>query len=250
MKPIIEVNNLYVDYGQNNILNDISFAVSKGDFVGVAGPNGAGKSTLIKALLGLVSKQHGTIKLFGIDTEKFTDWQRVGYLPQKISNTNSLFPASVEEVVTLGLLAQKKFPKMITAGDRKKVARILDELAISNLKDKMMSLLSGGQAQRVMLARTLVSDPEILIFDEPSTALDPESRDEFFNVVKKLNEQGTTIILITHDTGFIGGFANKLLYIDRKLIHYGAINDFCCHEDELGHHFEKSHGHIIWHQHK
>jgi len=250
MMPIIEVKNLFVDYGKTNVLTDISFALEKGDFIGIAGPNGAGKSTLIKTLLGLVEKTSGNIKLFGVELEKFSNWNNIGYLPQKLSNLNPIFPASVEEIVLLGLLSQKSFPKMVTKGDRKKVNKVLTDLEILNLRDKMLSDLSGGQQQRVMLARTMVSNPEVLIFDEPSTALDPESRNDFFEIIKKLNAAGTTIILITHDTGYIGSYANKLLYIDRKLIHYGAIKEFCCHGDKIGQRFERTDGHIIWHQHE
>jgi zinc transport system ATP-binding protein len=109
--------------------------------------------------------------------------------------------------------------------------------------------LSGGQQQKVLLARALVSSPEVLIFDEPSTALDPESRDGFFELIQKINKENqTTIILITHDTGYIGKYANKLLYIDRKLVFFGNISDFCPSGD-IRSCFEKSDKHIIWHQH-
>jgi zinc transport system ATP-binding protein len=248
MPSIIEVKNLFVNYGQTNVLNDIGFELEAGDFVGIAGPNGAGKTTLIKTLLGLVPKTSGTITIFGQEQTRFSDWGKIGYLPQKLSSLNQLFPASIEEVILLGLLSNKSFPKIITKNDRKKVDKVIEDLEISNLRSKMLSELSGGQQQRVMLARTLVSDPKILIFDEPSTALDPESRNDFFSLIKKLNKQGTTILLITHDTGYIGSFANKLLYIDRKLVHFGPIAEFC-HGDKIGNRFEKTDGHIIWHQH-
>jgi zinc transport system ATP-binding protein len=249
MTPIIEVDKLSVNYGQTNVLSGISFVLERGDFIGVAGPNGAGKSTLIKALFGLVPKTSGSISLFGIPQNKFFDWNRIGYLPQKISNLNPLFPASVEEVVLSGLLSQKIFPKFVTRLDRAKVKQVLKDLEILDLHSRMLSELSGGQQQRVMLARTLVSNPDLLIFDEPSTALDPDSRNDFFDIVKGLNKKGTTVMIITHDTGYIGSFANKLLYIDRKLIHFGAIADFCCHGDEVGQRFERTDKHIIWHQH-
>lgn len=249
MTPVIEVKNLFVNYGQANVLNDISFAVESGDFVGIAGPNGAGKTTLIKAILGLIPKSAGTISLFGQTQEAFADWGKIGYLPQKLSNLNQLFPASIEEVILLGLLSKKKFPKIITKNDRKKVNKIIDELEITNLKGKMVSDLSGGQQQRVALARTMVSDPKILIFDEPSTALDPESRNDFFHLIKRLNDKGTAILIITHDTGYIGSYANKLLYIDRKVVHYGSIGEFCQNEN-TGRHFERTDEHIIWHRHK
>lgn len=249
MHPIIETKNLSVHYGQTEALKDISFAIEKGDFVGLAGPNGAGKTTLIKAILGLLPISKGKIGLFGKTKEKFSDWGKIGYLPQKFSTINTLFPATVDEVVMLGLLSQKKFPKKITISDHKKVDDILQELGISELKKRMLFELSGGQQQKVLLARALVSNPEILIFDEPSTALDPESRESFFQLIQKLNKQdGIAVILITHDTGYIGQYANKLLYIDNGLIYFGKFSDFC-RDEKMNSYFGRYEQHIICYQH-
>ncbi|MDD2766166.1 MAG: metal ABC transporter ATP-binding protein [Candidatus Moranbacteria bacterium] len=249
METIIETKNLSVNYGQTEVLKDISFAVEQGDFIGLAGPNGAGKTTLVKALLGLLPISKGEIELFGKTKENFDEWGKIGYLPQKFSTMNALFPATVAEVVMLGLLSQKKFPKKITTKDHEKVDKILQELGVSNLKKRMLSELSGGQQQKVFLARALVPDPKVLIFDEPSTALDPESRESFFQLIQKLNKQnGITIILITHDTGYIGQYTNKLLYIDKSVIYFGKFSDFCISE-KMNSYFGKYEQHIICHQH-
>jgi zinc transport system ATP-binding protein len=249
MVPIIEVKNLSVNYGQTEALKDVSFAIMKGDFVGLAGPNGAGKTTLIKAILGLIPVSSGNIEIMGNKLDKFNTWGKIGYLPQKSSTINVLFPAIVNEIVILGLLSQKKLPKRITKNDQIKVDNVLNDLGISDLKNKMLSELSGGQQQKVLLARALVSNPEILIFDEPSTALDPNSRESFFKLVQKLNkENGIAIILITHDTGYIGSYANKLMYLDHELKYFGEISGFCLSNKD-NHSFEKSGQHIIWHQH-
>ena len=249
MNLIIETKNLSVSYGQTEALTNVSFTVEKGDFVGLAGPNGAGKTTLIKTILGLLPTSKGEIKLFGKTKEKFNDWGKIGYLPQKLSTINALFPATVDEVVTLGLLSQKKFPRRITANDQKRTSETLRELGIFDLKKRMLSELSGGQQQKVLLARALVSNPEILIFDEPSTALDPESRESFFQLLQKLNKKnGTAVILITHDTGYIGQYANKLLYIDKSLVYFGKFSDFC-QDEKMNAYFGKYEQHIICHQH-
>ncbi|PIU09204.1 MAG: ABC transporter ATP-binding protein [Candidatus Moranbacteria bacterium CG_4_8_14_3_um_filter_34_16] len=249
MNLIIETKNLSVSYGQTEALTNVSFTVEKGDFVGLAGPNGAGKTTLIKTILGLLPTSKGEIKLFGKTKEKFNDWGKIGYLPQKLSTINTLFPATVDEVVTLGLLSQKKFPRRITANDQKRTSETLRELGIFDLKKRMLSELSGGQQQKVLLARALVSNPEILIFDEPSTALDPESRESFFQLIQKLNKKnGTAVILITHDTGYIGQYANKLLYIDKSLVYFGKFSDFC-QDEKMNAYFGKYEQHIICHQH-
>ncbi len=249
MESIIEVKNLSVHYGQTEALKDVSFVIEKGDFIGLAGPNGAGKTTLVKAMLGLIPISNGEIKILGNSIEKFNSWGKIGYLPQKSSTVNVLFPATVDEIVTLGLLSQKKLPKRITKNDKIKVTQILKELGISDLHNKMISELSGGQQQKVLLARALVSNPEILIFDEPSTALDPNARESFFNLAQKLNkENGIAIIIITHDTGYIGSYANKLMYLDHELKYFGEIEGFCG-TDKENHSFERSGHHIIWHQH-
>jgi zinc transport system ATP-binding protein len=249
MEKIISVDKISVHYGQNKILHDISFAIDKGDFIGLAGPNGAGKTTLVKTILGLLPITKGTITIFGTPQKSFTDFTRIGYLPQKHTGINNLFPASVKEIVALGLLSSKKPPRHLSHTDWHKVTTALNDLDIIDLQDKMISELSGGQQQKVLLARAIVAKPELLIFDEPSTALDPESRNEFFTLVQKFNkEKGLTVILITHDTGYIGSYANKLLYIDHKLIHFGPIADFC-KKDATAACFEKIGEHIVWHQH-
>ncbi len=250
MAAIIDVNNLSVRYGATVALQNVSCQIEQGDFVGLVGPNGGGKTTLAKTLLGLSPSYEGRIVLFGQDSAKFGEWQKIGYLPQKHTGVNPLFPASVGEVVSLGLLSTKKRQKSITASDWQEIDAMLEDIGIIDLKSKLISELSGGQQQKVMLARALISKPNILILDEPSTALDPNSREQFFARLEKLNkETKTTIILITHDTGYIGKYANKLLYIDRKLVFFGNINDFCPEGKDIASCFEKKGGHIIWHQH-
>lgn len=249
MNSIVETQKLTVNYGKIEAIKDITFSVMPSDFVGLAGPNGAGKTTLVKTLLGLLPIASGQIHFFGRLQKTFKDWRKIGYLPQALASQNPLFPAEVEEIVLLGLLAGKRMPKMVTREDKKKVEKILVDLEIIALKKKMLSELSGGQQQRVMLARALVSQPELLIFDEPSTALDPDARESFFALIQKLNkEKGIAVILITHDTGYIGRYANKLLYLDTKLVYFGDFKDFCLSE-KMRSYFGDAGQHIICHQH-
>lgn len=250
MSNILEIDNLTANYGTTQVLKNISFNVENGDFVGLAGPNGAGKTTLIKAILGLLPIVSGSIKLFSKSIADFDEWGSIGYLPQKSSTLNALFPATVREVIGLGLLSQKKWPKQIKSADQQKISQILKELEITELKDKLLSELSGGQQQKVLLARALVSKPKLLIFDEPSTALDPESRESFFHLLQTLNaKEKIAIILITHDTGVIGQYAEKLLYIDKSLIYFGKFSDFC-QSDKMNNYFGKYEQHLICHQHE
>jgi len=234
MTTCIEVKNLSVYYGQTEALQNASFAIEQGDFVGVVGPNGGGKTTLIKSLLKLLPTASGSITLFGVSIDEYRQWDKIGYLPQNRSSINSLFPASVAEVVMLGLLSKKTFPRTVTQVDKGTVDIILQTLGILELKTKMLSELSGGQQQKVLLARALVANPDILIFDEPSTALDPESRESFFRLVKKLNkEDNITIILITHDIGYIKEYANKLVYIDKSIRYFGDSSKFYLDENMI-----------------
>jgi zinc transport system ATP-binding protein len=247
--PIISVKNLTVKYGDQEVLSGVSFDIEKGDYVGIAGQNGSGKTTLIRALLGLVKVEKGEIYLDGIPLRKFNVWKKIGYLPQSMALSNSLFPASVKEIVALGLLSEKAFPRRIVSGDDEKIISTLQLLEISDIKDKLIGELSGGQRQRVFLAHALVSDPEILILDEPTTALDPEIRVIFFDILNKLNkERGVTILLISHDVGHIGNFADKLLYIDKKAVFFGLFKNFC-ESKEMENYFGEHLQHFICHQH-
>lgn len=249
MSILIEAKNICLRYGKVKVLEDISFAIERGDFVGLAGPNGAGKTSLAKAILGLIPICSGEIRLFDRIKKQPSDQGKISYLPQNFSSINVIFPASVEEVIVLGLLTNKRSPKMITKNDWQSVKNIMTELEITHLQKKLISGLSGGQQQKVLLARALISKPEILILDEPSSALDPESRESFFRRLSNLNkQQKTTVILITHDTGYIGKYANKLLYIDRKQIYYGKFSEFCL-DEKMNSYFGKYEQHIICHQH-
>lgn len=249
MNNILSVKNLSFSYGSGEVISGLTFTINQGDFVALVGPNGAGKSTLIKIILGLEKGYTGVIELFNFDLNKFSAWQRIGYLPQRVNVFNPLFPATAGEVVGLGLLAGKRYPKRFNKTDKEKISAIFALLEIEKLRNKPIAELSGGQQQRVFLARALVSNPDFLIMDEPSTALDPEIRDSFFKLIKRLNqEQGVTIIMITHDTAQVGEYADKLLYLDKSLIFYGSFSDFC-HSVEMEKYFGHFPHHLICHQH-
>ncbi len=248
-ETVLSVKNLFFSYNASNVLNDVSFDVEKGDFVALVGPNGAGKTSLIKVILGLENKYSGDIKVLGTDLKEFADWKKIGYLPQRVNTFNPLFPATVFEVVGLGLLSQKKYPKKFNKEDEIKINNILDFLGIADLRKRPVAELSGGQQQKVFLARALVSDPKLLVMDEPSTALDPATRDIFFKLIEKLNkEKGVTIVMITHDTAQVGVYANKLLYLDREVVFFGQFSDFC-HSGEMEKYFGHFAQHLICHQH-
>lgn len=225
MKTILNVEQVAVSYGRQRVLENISFQVQQGDYVGIVGPNGSGKTTLIRAILGLIPTSQGHID-FGNGLK--ASRAKIGFLPQVAITTDTLFPARVQEIVEMGLLSQKTFPKFLHRADREKVDQIMTDLRISHLKRKKIGELSGGQQQRVLLARAMVGNPELLILDEPTSALDPKIRGEFYELIGKLNrERNVTILLVSHDIGSIGQYTNKMLYLDGKVIFYGDYKDFC-----------------------
>ncbi len=237
MNKNIEVKNLSVSYGNSEVLKNISFSINEGDYIGIVGPNGAGKSTLIKALLNLVTENTGEVNYY-------VDKKFIGYLPQITEASHKMFPASVFEVISTGLLLRKSFPKLITKEDKKKVEESLKLLNIEDLSHKKIGDLSGGQQQRVLLARALVSNPKLLILDEPTSALDPKIRNEFYELLKELNETlKVTIVLISHDIGTIGKYASRLIYLDKTLIFDGTFDEFC-HSNDMTEYF----GHLSQHQ--
>ncbi len=246
---IVSSELLSCSYREGRVLEDVSFQVERGDYVGIVGPNGSGKSTLIKALLGLVTISAGSAALFGIPLADFRSWHKVGYLPQSLHLVNPVFPATVRETVGLGLLSLKRFPKRLNRADNDKISTILYELSISELEHKLIGELSGGQLQRVLLARAIVNDPELLVLDEPTAALDPETRGRFYAMIAEINRtRGVTILLVTHDSGAIGEHASKMLYLDKKMLFYGSFDEFCC-SPEMSSLFGEHSQHLMCHRH-
>jgi len=181
MSVILKVKNINIDYNNIPALKDVSFELESGAYVGLAGPNGAGKTSLVKAILGLEAISSGEIELFGQPLTSFSQWEKIAYLPQK-HQYNQLFPASVLEVVLSGLAGLPRRPKKES---QEKAQVLLNDLEIIGEENKLFSRLSGGQQQRVLLARALIRQPELLILDEPTTALDPQVREKFFKILNK-----------------------------------------------------------------
>lgn len=245
---VVSVKNLSVKYNASDVFHDISFEIAMADYIALVGPNGSGKSTLIKSILGLLMPVKGEIFLFGKHLTEFTEWHRIGYVPQKIL-LNPHFPATVEEIVSMGLISTIDFPKRIKKIHRTAVEKVLKMMDIMDLRKKNIGELSGGQQQRVIIARALINEPDLLVLDEPTTAVDPDSRDRFFSILSEMNkDKGVTIILITHDTGSVGKYASKLLYFDRKIIFYGTFKDFC-ESKSMAEYFGKGSQHLICHRH-
>ena len=182
MAHLLECTDLTMRFGGLVALNALEMHVDAGETVGLVGPNGSGKTTLIKTILGLHPAAGGSITL--------SDGIRIGYLPQLNARRDRTFPASVYEIVALGLLGDKKFPKHISRKDKALIRSTLAEMEIENLKHRRIGDLSGGQQQRVLLARSLVSRPDILILDEPTRGIDVGAKHEIYEIMEQLADQG------------------------------------------------------------
>ncbi len=219
---ILTVKDLNFEYGKIKILNNLNFELDAGDYLGIIGPNGSGKTTLIKVLLGLLSPVSGEV----VYHQNIIEDKALGYVPQKTFGDHHNFPATVKEIVRTGLLANKGLLKFYNQKDNDLVMEILERLKIDDLSQRKIGELSGGQQQRVLLARSLVSNPKLLILDEPTSALDPEIREDFYTVLEEINKSGVTIILISHDLGAIEKYLTKVLLLDRKILFFGSQNEF------------------------
>lgn len=246
----IEAVNLSAGYGLGLALDRVTWRAEPGDFWAIVGPNGSGKTTLLKTLLGLLPAASGEIRLFGRPPDRFHTWHLLGYLPQFSGLTHPHFPAAVREVIGMGRLADKRFPRWLGSADDKAIDDILARLDITGLAGRRIGELSGGQRQRVLLARALVNRPRLLMLDEPTLALDPDSRSAFYELLADLNRHdGTTMVLVTHDSATAGRYARQLLYLDRTVIFSGSFADFC-NSREMTQRFGSFAQHTICHQHE
>ncbi|HHW68891.1 MAG TPA: metal ABC transporter ATP-binding protein [Tenericutes bacterium] len=217
---LIKVNNLYVNYDKKNVLTDVSFEINEKDYITIIGENGSGKSTLIKTILGLTKYNRGNIKYTNINKNE------IGFLPQSNQIQND-FPASVFEVVLSGCLNKKGIKPFYSKKDKEIALDNIMKLGILHLKNRPFKELSGGQIQRVLLARALCATTKLLILDEPVSGLDPLVTKDLYNIISRLNKElGITIIMISHDIDNAFENANKILHLNNKVIYYGDTNNY------------------------
>lgn len=223
---IIKVSNLSYSYFDKYALSNISFQVNKGDFVALLGPNGSGKSTLFKCILRFFDNYDGNIEIDGKDIKSLSIKQLsndIAYVPQDYS---SIFNYSVLDTVLMGMTNQ--IPKFSTPKSEhiKKALNILDELGISDLKNRSCNCISGGERQLVLIGRAIAQQTKIILLDEPASSLDYGNQFKVLNTISKLCDKGYTIIMSTHDPNQAFLYANKALAIkDGKLLTYGNTND-------------------------
>jgi zinc transport system ATP-binding protein len=226
MRPFVELEGVGVSYGEVCVLDGINLTVEPGDFLGIIGPNGSGKTTLLRVMLGLLEPQEGSVRLFGQPPSAFREWRRLGYVPQRAALDPAL-PVTVGEVVATGLVASLGLFQRIGTRERARVKDALARVGMEGHARARIGVLSTGQQQRVLIARALVSDPELIILDEPTGGVDPEAQTTFYAMLQHLSrEREVTLILVSHDIGVVAKEVNKLACLNRRLIFHGRPGDF------------------------
>lgn len=213
------IENLTVKYREIPAIAGISLNVMDKDYLAIIGPNGGGKTTLLKAIIGLVPVSSGKILLYG---KKFGESKKiVGYVPQ-INSLDKKFPITVREVILTGMMNPKfKFFHKYSQTDKKKADELLKKVGIYNLKERMISDLSGGEFQKMLIARALAVNPKILLLDEPTASVDASSRDQIFSLLNELNKT-MTIIIVTHDLSAVSSYVKNIACLNGKLVYHGC----------------------------
>lgn len=212
--PVVAIEGLSFSYGEQAVLQGIDFELAAGDFVGLVGPNAGGKSTLLKLILGLLDPQAGRIRV--LDRPPRESRRRVGYVAQHPTFPRD-FPISVEQVVLMGRLGVGHMLGWYRQSDRTAARRALEEVEAADLARRPIGTLSGGQLQRVLLARALVGEPELLILDEPTANIDQRMEGDIFDLLASLKER-LTILVVSHDIAFISGYVKRVACLNRTLI--------------------------------
>ena len=213
MRKVIELENIWANYGKRDVLQHVCLDVEEKDFLGIIGPNGGGKTTLIKILLGLHKPVKGTIRFF--DDGKQVEKINIGYLPQ-YNQIDRKFPISVSEVILSGLAHRKSLFSSYTLEDHERAQATIIQLGLGGLEDRPIGQLSGGQLQRVFLGRAIVSNPQVLVLDEPNTYLDREGEQKLYDSLQEINQEAA-IILVSHDQSAIQRYAKRIDYVSETL---------------------------------
>ncbi|WNF37744.1 metal ABC transporter ATP-binding protein [Bacillaceae bacterium IKA-2] len=244
---LINIENLYFKYGNRSVLENVNLEINRGAFLGLVGPNGSGKSTLLNCILGLQQPQKGVIKLFGETLAEFKQWDKIGFVSQKANNFNTGFPASVFEVVSMGLFGKVGLFRFLTKQHKEKVKAVIELVGMTEYAKQNIGELSGGQQQRVFIARALVSDPELLILDEPTVGVDSKSVTSFYAMLSELNKNGITLLLVTHDVEIMTEHVTGVACLNKHLHFHGNTNDF--KENHILSAFHGQNAHLLIHNH-
>ncbi|HNT30754.1 MAG TPA: ATP-binding cassette domain-containing protein [bacterium] len=215
---VLSVQDMSYRYGERDALQDITFAVQAGEYIGIIGPNGGGKSTLVQLLLGLLQPQKGSVRWYGLPPKAFIQEAAIGYVPQRILQGQAYFPASVREVVQSGFTGSTA--RQLTESIRKeRIQHVLEHARITDITDRIITSLSGGQLQRVFIARALVCQPKVLILDEPFAGVDVQTQHDFYAYLRDLHQSHhLTILLVSHDVDMISQEVDRVLCLQGQMV--------------------------------
>ncbi len=216
---VLRVIDGSVVLGGRPVLRGVDLAVPAGGVLAVLGANGSGKSTLVRAALGLAPLRSGRVELFGTPLERFRDWRRVGYVPQRATAASGV-PASVREVVSAGRLAHRRPLVPLRRADKAAVRRALAAVGLESRARERVATLSGGQQQRVLIARALAGEPELLLLDEPTAGIDLTSQETFASILEQLTSAGTTVVLVAHELGPLAGLIRRAVVMREGRVVY------------------------------
>jgi len=244
---LVCVEDVSFSYDYTPVLLNVSLSILEGDFLAILGPNGSGKTTLLKIILGLLKPSQGRVRIMGKPQEEFSEWRKIGYVPQKATYIDPFFPASVEEVVAMALFSDRKSHGLAKKEGELAIIKALRQVGMEDSLARRIGSLSGGQQQRIFIARAIVNEPKILFLDEPTTGVDAETQGYFYEVLDNLNKrEGITIALVTHDIGIVNKHVNQVACLNQKLVYHGSHAEFCRSEAFKG---MLSAGHLISHKH-
>ena len=216
MSEVLALAEVCVERSGRTVLDDVNVSVGDGETVAVLGPNGAGKSSLVRTALGLLPVRSGSVRLFGTPLEHFRDWPRIGWVPQRTTATSGV-PASALEVVATGLLGSAG----VARGERHRVVhQALADVGLVDRCDDPVAALSGGQQQRVLIARALVSSPDLLVLDEPTAGVDAESQQAFADALGLVHARGTTVLLVAHELGPLAPLISRAVILRAGRVTY------------------------------
>jgi zinc transport system ATP-binding protein len=247
--PILEVKNLCVNRAGEQVIQDANFSVNTGDYVGMVGPNGGGKTTLILSILNFLPHTNGEIRLFGVNIDNFSSWEKIAYISQHATSFDNQFPLTVRELVSLGCIRKRNIGRRFRREDWEAVEESIDFMGLRDVAHKRIGQLSGGQKQRVFVAKALARKPELIFLDEPIVGVDSTAQEKFYKKLSDLNTQKqTTILIVTHDLASVFCRMSKVLCVNKK-VEVAQITD-ALDKNLLLKRAYGEHFHFVFHKHE
>lgn len=227
MNKLIEIENVTAAYGLKTVLRNVTVSLYENDFLGIIGPNGGGKTTLLKVILGLLPSVSGSVRFYKEGKEVSS--LKIGYLPQ-MNQIDKKFPISVRDVIASGLVSEKRLFRSFSVNQNERINNVIKQMGLEELFARPIGELSGGQLQRVLLGRSIVSSPQVLILDEPSSYVDKRFESHFNHLLEEINKD-SAIILVSHDIGTVLSMVKNIACVNETLHYHSGVN---ISEDWLG----------------